>query len=182
MNQPSHPDRSHDPLLPASVRSGLLSLRIRLDADPQRVWRFLTEPAMLQRWSPVVPDRALTRVGAAYSSEQPGDEPVDAEVVDVIDGFRLVHRWGPDELVWQLGPDADGTQLQLVQRLSEPDTYAVMTAGWHVCLSVLADLARGTQTPRCVGADAVASGWATLRDRYQAEIVVNDADGADSRD
>ena len=46
-------------LLPASLRSGLLSMRIVLDAPVESAWEWLTRPDRLVQWSPVVPDRVL---------------------------------------------------------------------------------------------------------------------------
>ncbi len=165
-----------DDLLPVSVRSGLLSMRTTLDAPPGEVWPWLTRPDLLARWSPVVPDRALITAGAAEARESPLSQVVDATVLEVFEPFRLVHRWGLDTLVWQLGPADAGTQLQLVHRLTARDSFAEVAAGWHLCLGVLARLIAGRAAERLVGADAVSAGWASLRDAYRDRIVPNDAD------
>ncbi len=167
---------SGDDLLPASLRSGLLSMRTVLDAPPGGVWQWLTRPDLLARWSPVVPDRALITVGAAEARESPLSAVVDATVVEVFEPFRLVHRWGDDTLIWQLGPADTGTQLQLVHQLTARDSYADVAAGWHLCLDVLARSISGQAAERLVGADAVSAGWAPLRDAYRDRIVPNDAD------
>ena len=163
-------------LLPASLRSGLLSMRILLAAPAQRVWEWLTEVDLLRRWSPVVPDRALVTPGPASARESGEADSVDAHVVEVTEPFRLVHRWGEDTLTWQLGPAGDQTVLQLVDSLADRDRYAEAAAGWHLCLGVLADRLAGGEAPRCVGADAPAGGWEGLRDAYRSAVVPNDAD------
>ena len=164
-------------LLPASMRSGLLSMRIALAAPPGEVWGWLTRPDLLARWSPVVPDRPLLAAGPAEARESPLAESVDATVLEVFAPFRLVHRWGPDTLTWQLGPAGAGSQLQLVHHLSDRDSYAGAAAGWHLCLGVLEQVVGGRPAERLVGAEAMSAGWASLRDAYRDRVVPNDADG-----
>jgi uncharacterized protein YndB with AHSA1/START domain len=74
------------------------------------VWPWLTDPDRLQRWSPVVPDRPLDKVGPAAVRENPGDEPFDGTVIAVSAPHELVHQWGPDVLRWRLTPAA-GTSV-----------------------------------------------------------------------
>ncbi len=163
-------------LLPASVRSGLLSMRILLDAPPAQAWSWLTRPELLAQWSPVVPDRDLGAVGAASARETSDAESVDASVLEVFEPFRLVHRWGSDTLTWQFAPSGRQTQLQVVHTLADRARYAETAAGWHLCLTVLADRIGGGHAPRCVGGDALGAGWEGLRDAYREVIVPNDAD------
>lgn len=160
-----------DGLLPASVRSGLLSMRVLVPADPGRVWQHLTRPTLLATWSPVHPDRALDAVGPARSQDTTGDAPVDLSVLEVIDGFRLVHRWGAEELIWQLAPNAADTQLQLVVRLQDADAHAAAAASWHVRLRRLQAVLGGHP-----GVDAPEPDEEMLRARYAEAIVVNNAD------
>lgn len=163
-------------LTPASVRSGLLSMRTVLPTSPEQVWELLVAPDRLMEWSPVVPDRRLDSIGPASSQEQPGAPRVDASVTEVDAPRRLVHNWGPDQLIWQLAPDADHTQLQLVHVLSEPTSYLDMAAGWHLCLTVLRLRLSGVDAPRIVGADALTAGWQDVRDRYAETLIPNNAD------
>jgi len=169
-------DATPEGLLPASLRSGLLSLRVPLVAPTGEVWTWLTRPALLAQWSPVVPDRDLTSPGAASARETPESVAVDATVIEAFEPFRLVHRWGSDTLTWQLAPNGAQTQLQLVHDLADRARYAETAAGWHLCLGVLADRLAGGDSPRVVGADALAAGWDRLRAAYLAAIVPNDAD------
>ena len=163
-------------LLSASLRSGLLSLRLPVAAQTADVWRWLTRPRLLAEWSPVVPDRELTTPGPASARETAASNPVDATVIEAFEPFRLVHRWGPDTLTWQLAPSGETTHLQLVHDLADRERYAEMAAGWHLCLGVLADRLAGGDSPRVVGPDALAAGWDRLRAAYLAAIVPNDAD------
>jgi uncharacterized protein YndB with AHSA1/START domain len=134
------------------------------------VWPWLTDPARLARWSPVVPDAAFDAVGARLVREQPGDEPVDGEVLSVDAPHVLVHRWGPNVLRWQLTDTDAGCVLTLEQSMAEPDPAAMSAAGWHVCFDVLEPALDGGDGARIVGADAMAVGWEALRDRYASQL------------
>jgi len=76
---------------------------------PEKLWAMLTDPALLARWSPVVPDRPLDTVGPARAQESPDMPEVDAEVVACEPARLLVHRWGSQLLRWTLTPTATGT-------------------------------------------------------------------------
>ena len=92
------------------VREGqwVLSFTRELSHPAEPVWPWLTDPERLQRWSPVVPDRALDSVGPAQVRENPGDEPFDGTVIAVSAPHELVHQWGPDLLRWRLTPTSTG--------------------------------------------------------------------------
>ncbi|GAA1393406.1 SRPBCC domain-containing protein [Luteococcus peritonei] len=154
-------------LTPARLHQGVLTLTVALPTGQADLWRWITEPELLQQWSPVVPDRPLTSRGPATSSEQPGAEAVDAEVGDVRAPWALEHRWGPEVLTWQLAPSGEGTQLNLVHELRDAQLAADMAGGWHVCLVVLERRLRGLETGRCVGQDAQEHGWSVVKERYR---------------
>jgi uncharacterized protein YndB with AHSA1/START domain len=77
---------------------------IRLDVDvahpPERVWRALTDAAVLAGW--FVPAKLRPVVGHTFrveAGEQPGfEEPIDAEVLEVDAPRRLAMRWRAAEL------------------------------------------------------------------------------------
>ena len=54
-------------LTAARMKLGALTLTVELPATQPEIWRWITAPELLQQWSPVVPDRALTSLGAARS-------------------------------------------------------------------------------------------------------------------
>ena len=79
-------------LITAGDRTGpgfALAQTLELAASPAEVWAHLTDPALLARWSPIVPDRPLDSVGAAESRENPGDDPVDVERVVGADAMEV---------------------------------------------------------------------------------------------
>ncbi len=133
---------------------------------PATVWPWLTDPARLARWSPVVPDAPLDAVGARRVRENPGDEPLPGDVIAVDAPHELIHRWGDDVLRWRLTDTAAGCRLTLEHSMTERDPGPMNAAGWHLCLDVLSPNVNGTDTPRVVGADSMAHGWESLRDNY----------------
>lgn len=148
----------------------VLTMRRRLAQRPELVWRMLTEPDLLARWSPIVPDRPFTIVGPARSRENPGDESVDAEVLEVDPPRLLVHRWGSDTLRWSVSADGAGSILQLQQRSADRAYAASLAGGWQVCFGTLAAIGDGTERERVVGQRAMDYGWQELHDRYQARF------------
>lgn len=122
--------------LPVSIERtpGTVHMRLALPGEAGPIWEHLTDPALLANWSPVVPDRPLTSVGPALSRENPSDEPVAADVLEVSAPTTLTHHWGKDTLEWHL----EGTTLELTMRLAAPEHAPMYLAGWQVCLAVLA--------------------------------------------
>ncbi len=84
----------------------VLTLEREFAHPPEVVWPWLTDPERLARWSPIVPDRPLDAPGARRVRENPGDEPVDGEVLSVDPPRELVHRWGEDLVRWRLSATA----------------------------------------------------------------------------
>jgi uncharacterized protein YndB with AHSA1/START domain len=146
----------------------VLTMTRTLRHPRERVWPYLTEPRLLGRWSPVVPDRALTSVGPATSRETPEQSPVDAEVLVSDPPRELVHRWGGHLLRWTLTPTASGSRLTLEHTFDKPAERASYGAGWHVCLAVLTAVLDGYDVERVVGKQALDYGWSALNERYAA--------------
>lgn len=153
----------------------LLGIEIPLEADPAELWGWITDPELLARWSPAVPDRVLTSTGHATVTENHGDEPVLADVLVVETERELVHRWGASTLRWIITESGHGeagrSVLRLEQRISERDTAPLAAAGWHVCFAVLQAGTAGRLIPRVVGESALDYGWSTLNDRYRRELL-----------
>jgi len=144
----------------------VLTLRREFAHPVEVVWPWLTDPARLARWSPIVPDLPFDSVGARQVRENPGDKPHDGEVISVDPPHELVHRWGDDVVRWRLDPSDSGCLLTLEQAMRQRDPAAMNAAGWDVCFTVLDDVLAGSDTARIVGPDALAAGWEALRDHY----------------
>lgn len=147
-----------------------LVVRRHLPDDPDALWLALTDPERLARWSPIVPDRALVTLGPATSREKPGDDPIDAEVLEAAQPRLLAHRWGRDVLRWAISPADQGSTLELRQTLADPAMASSLAAGWRICLATLAASHDGAEHERVVGQRALDYGWQQLRDRFEAEL------------
>jgi uncharacterized protein YndB with AHSA1/START domain len=148
----------------------VLTMMRELPHAVERVWAKLTEPEELRKWSPVVPDRALTSVGPATAREYPDSDAVDAEVLVSARPRELVHRWGPHVLRWTLTPTDSGCRLMLEHTFDEPGERGLFAAGWHVCLAVLTALLEGCPVERVVGSRAFDYGWQSLEARYRTTL------------
>ncbi len=144
----------------------VLTLRRRLPQPVEAAWRSITEPDLLARWSPVVPDRPLVVPGPAAARENPDDDPVDATVLAADAPSLLEHRWGGDRLRWTLTTAGGGTDLELRQWLDDRETAPDLAAGWRLCLAVLAAFGDGGDHERVVGRRSYDYGWQELREAY----------------
>jgi uncharacterized protein YndB with AHSA1/START domain len=146
----------------------VLTMQRHLRHEPAHVWRMLTVPEQLGRWSPVVPDRTLDSVGPATCRELPGDPPITADVLAVDALNELVHRWGDHVLRWTLEEEPGGTLLTLHHAFDERADASQYAGGWHLCLAALAAQEMHDGPERVVGSTARAYGWEELRDAYDA--------------
>ncbi|MDB6082785.1 MAG: hypothetical protein JWN43_666 [Gammaproteobacteria bacterium] len=113
----------------------------KLSAPPEKVWRALTEPELLERW--LMPNDIAPIVGRTFTfrtAPAPGfDGIVHCRVEEMEAPERLVYSWrggAIDTMVtWALlGTDAGGTYLRLVQDGFGPDdgfTYDILARGWR---------------------------------------------------
>ena len=145
----------------------LLTMSLRLETQPSRLWGFLTEPELLATWSPIVPDRVLAVVGPAWSRETPEADPVEARVIEIEPLTVLRHAWDEGEVLWELVEEGEAsTRLTLTQTFDQQEYVPMTAAGWHVCLTVLSLVLAGRDVERVVGEDAMAVGWEALRAAY----------------
>jgi uncharacterized protein YndB with AHSA1/START domain len=132
-----------------------LSLVRKLDAAPAKVWRALTDPAMLKQW--MAPDPAFEtpvaevdlRVGGRYRivMKSPDGEEHDVRGVyrEVVPNRKLVCTWA-----WQSTPEreslvtvalraaGDGTELTLIhEQFADEQARDKHQRGWIGCLGGL---------------------------------------------
>lgn len=120
-----------------------------LPDSPQKVWRALTDPRLLEAW--LMPNDIRAEVGHRFNfraQPAPGwDGTVHCEVLEVVPQQRLVYAWrgGSQKLdgyghevdtvvTWELIPKADGgTRLHLEHSGFDPQSFAfkVMGEGWR---------------------------------------------------
>lgn len=158
--------RIRDLLVRAEIADGSLVMEVDVAGSAEQLWRAITDPEQLARWSPVVPDRALTSIGPALSRENPDEDPVAADVLALAADHAVTHRWGDATLGWVV----DDGQVDLQVALPEVEQAQYFAAGWHVCLAVLDAQLSGEDQARIVGTEAMDHGWEELRALYAREF------------
>jgi uncharacterized protein YndB with AHSA1/START domain len=133
----------------AAKRTESIVVENDLPDPPERVWRALTEPALLEAW--LMPNNIRAEVGAKFqfrTAPAPGwNGVVECEVLEVVPQRLLVYSWRggskPAEgyghevetvLTWKLTPlDNGGTRLFMEHAGFDPDSFAfkVMGQGWR---------------------------------------------------
>jgi uncharacterized protein YndB with AHSA1/START domain len=127
-----------------------LALDFDLAHGPEKVWRALTDPALLAEWLlPVVEFRL--EPGAAFRFETqpyPGwDGVVNCRILEIEPQRKLSYTWGVPFLdtvvTFTLTPTASGTRLSLVQSGFKPDQkreFGGARYGWNMMGGKLVDL------------------------------------------
>ena len=137
-----------DKTAPSQTES--ISFEFDLPHSPEKVWRALTDPALLAEWLlPVVglelePGAAFTFKTQAY----PGwDGTVNCSFIEIEPQRKLSYSWGVpgmDTVVtFTLTPTASGTRLSLVQSGFKPDqkkNFGGARYGWKMMGGKLVDL------------------------------------------
>ena len=126
----------------------VLTLVRDFEHPPEKVWPWLTDPDRLRRWSPIVPDRPLDSVGPRLVRE-PRRRPGSG---DVRVSIRRANRAPVGHRCRALAAVAteSGCRLTLEQTMRDGTTPRERR-GWHICLDVLDEYARGRRTARVVG-------------------------------
>ena len=137
-----------DTTAPSQTES--LSFEFDLQHPPQKVWRALTEPALLAEWLLPVLDLKL-EPGAAFTFKTqpyPGwDGVVNCRILE-IDAFKkLSYAWVVGDMdnvvTFTLTPTASGTRMTLVQSGFKPDqkkNFGGARYGWKMMGGKLVDL------------------------------------------
>ena len=111
----------------ASRQSETVSLEFDFPHAPSKVWRALTDPALVSEWLLPVVDLEL-RPGAEFTFNappQPGwDGVVNCRVVEIEANRTLSYNWVVGDIdtivTFTLTPTASGTRLSLVQSGFKP--------------------------------------------------------------
>ena len=132
------------------AQSAALSLEFDLAHPPAKVWRAITDPALLSEWLLTGAGLAL-EPGAAFTFRappQPGwDGVVHCRVVEIEPGRTLRYTWQVGELdtvvTFTLTPTASGTHLVVVQSGFTPEqrhNFGGARYGWRMMGGRLVDL------------------------------------------
>ena len=136
----------------APAQTDSISFEFDLHHSPEKVWRALTDPALLAEWLLPAIDFELAP-GAAFTLNappQPGwDGRVNCRFLAIEEGRKLSYTWvvGDMELdtvvTFTLAPTSSGTRLSLVQSGFKPDqkkNFGGARYGWKLMGGKLVDL------------------------------------------
>lgn len=126
----------------APSQTEALAFELELQHPPQKVWRALTDPALLTEWLLPVLELQL-QPGAAFTLKappQPGwDGSVDCRFLEIEAPKKLSYTWRVGHLdtivTFLLTPTASGTRLSLVQSGFKPDqkrNFGGARYGWKL--------------------------------------------------
>jgi len=136
----------------ARSQTETISFEFELHHEPEKVWRALTDPALLAEW--LLPVVGLNlEPGAAFAFEaqpQPGwDGLVNCRFLEIEADRKLSYRWAVGDMdidtvvTFTLAPTASGTRLSLVQSGFKPDqkqNFGGARYGWKLMGGKLVDL------------------------------------------
>jgi uncharacterized protein YndB with AHSA1/START domain len=134
----------------APAQAGSIAFDLDLPHRPDKVWRALTDPALLNEWLLPAIGFTLER-GAAFTFQappQPGwDGVVDCRITDLEPRTRLSYRWVVGELDttvdFTLTPTAAGSRLLIVQsgfKEAQKKNWGGARYGWKMMGGRLIDL------------------------------------------
>jgi uncharacterized protein YndB with AHSA1/START domain len=137
-----------DKTAPSQTES--ISFEFDLPHSPEKVWRALTDPALLAEWLLPVLDLKLEQ-GAEFTLKTqpyPGwDGIVNCRILEIEAQRRLSYAWAVPFLdtvvTFTLTPTAEGTRLSLVQSGFKPDQGRELGGaryGWNMMGGKLVDL------------------------------------------
>ena len=131
-------------------QSETLTFEFDLHHPPEKVWRALTDPALLAEW--LLPSIGFELApGAAFTFQappQPGwDGTVSCRFLEIEAQRKLSWSWVVGDIdtvvTFTLEPTATGTRLTLVQSGFKPDqrrNFAGARYGWRMMGGTLVDL------------------------------------------
>jgi len=127
-----------------------ISLEFDLPHRPEKVWRALTEPALLAEWLLPVIGLKLERGAEFTFKTQPvggWDGIVHCRIAEIETGRKLRYDWGVGAMAtvvtFTLEPTPSGTRLSLVHSGFKPDqkhNFGGARYGWKMMGGKLADV------------------------------------------
>jgi uncharacterized protein YndB with AHSA1/START domain len=125
-----------------TTQTETLTFEFDLQHSPQKVWRALTEPALLSEWLLPVVELKLAPGSQFLFKTQPypgWDGTVNCEILEVEAHKKLSYAWTVPFLdtvvTFTLTPTPSGTRLSLVQTGFKPDqkqNFGGARYGWNM--------------------------------------------------
>jgi uncharacterized protein YndB with AHSA1/START domain len=136
----------------ARAQTDTIAIELELPHSPQKVWRALTDPALLAEW--LLPAAGLRlEPGAAFTFKAPSfadwDGTVDCRLVEIDAHRKLSYTWAVGDMeietvvTFTLTPTGSGTRLGLVQsgfKPSQKQAFGGARYGWNTMGQALVDL------------------------------------------
>jgi uncharacterized protein YndB with AHSA1/START domain len=136
----------------AEVEASVLQHEVRIDASPETVFHFFTDPARIVEWK----GRSATldpRPGGVYRVEIRDGQVVVGQYVEITPPSRVVFTWGWEDspslppgtstVEIDLVPDGPGTIVRLTHRDLPDSLRDAHVLGWNHYLPRLAQAAGG---------------------------------------
>jgi uncharacterized protein YndB with AHSA1/START domain len=134
----------------APSQTDAIAFEFELRHPPQKVWRALTEPALLAQWLLPVVEHEL-QTGAAFTLKaqpQPGwDGIVNGRFLEIEAHKKLSYTWSVGDMdtvvTFDLTPTSSGTRLSLVQSGFKPNqkqNWGGARYGWKMMGGKLIDV------------------------------------------
>ena len=138
-----------------SGQSGAIEREVRIDAHPETIFPFFTDPAKMVRWKGVLATLD-PRPGGIYRVDVTGRDVARGEYVEVVPYSRVVFTWGWEEegntlppgsstVEISLTPDGDGTIVRLRHLGLTVDQGNAHAEGWVHYLQRLVIVAEGRE-------------------------------------
>jgi uncharacterized protein YndB with AHSA1/START domain len=136
----------------ASSQSESISFEFDLRHSPEKVWRALTDPALLTEWLlPVIDFKLETGAAFAFKTQPyPGwDGTVNCRLLEIEAHRKLSYTWVVGDMAldtvvtFTLTPTASGTRMSLVQSGFQPaqkQNFGGARYGWKMMGGKLVDL------------------------------------------
>ena len=126
---------------------------IMIDATPETIWPFLTDPKEHVRWNGTVAD-IDPRPGGTYRVLMASENQASGQYIDVVPHERVSFTFGWEQegnpilpgsttVEITLHPEGDKTRVRLVHRGLPEDAVSDHTGGWDHYLGRLATVAGG---------------------------------------
>ena len=121
---------------------------------PEKVWRALTEGALLSEWLMANDFRPVVGHRFSFRAHPVGDWNgiIECEVITVEPHTQLAYTWGTlgmgSKVTWTLTPSASGTHLRMEQQGFKPDqkaNYKGAQYGWNKFLGNMERVLGGLQ-------------------------------------
>ena len=136
----------------AAATANLIERELQIDAPPQTVWRYFTEPERMLQWM----GSAVTlepRPGGQFHLDYNGFDRMSGRFLEVTPHSRIVFSWGWETLgdatppgasrvEVTFTPNAGGTLLRLVHSGLEAHEAESHAQGWDMFLPFLAESAK----------------------------------------